>query len=538
MNKLIGAAEFKSMLLSAAANLENNKIKLNELNVFPVPDGDTGTNMVLTIKSAVNELNKGNFSEISKIADVTAAALLRGARGNSGVILSLLFRGISKSLVNVHSADGKVFAEALRSGSDAAYKAVVKPAEGTILTVSRVAAEGAFEFAAGEPCPIKMLEKALELAKDALAKTTEQNPTLKKAGVVDAGAYGWVFVMEGFLAALSGNPFEFSTEAAQQVSAGSPMDVFNTEDILFAYCTEFIVMWDNKKLNPLNLRAKLETIGDSVVVVDDADIIKVHVHTNEPNNALGEGLKYGALTNIKIENMKEQHGALVDDTPVPAEKVYGFVAVSIGPGIDDLFHDLGVDMLVSGGQTMNSSTEDILRAINKTPSEIVFVLPNNKNIIMSAEQTADLTDKKVVVLPTTSIPQGFSALLAFNPDLSIDENRDAMMKAASGVTVGQITYAARNSDFDGRAIKKGEYLGISAGKLSSSNKDIHKVAKVMAKSMGLSGKTFISIYYGEGISHESAEKIADIFRAAADEDTEIMVISGGQPVYYYIISAE
>ena len=542
---MINAAQYKRMVISASAAIDNNKQRLNELNVFPVPDGDTGTNMSLTARAAATALASEEFETVSAAANAAASALLRGARGNSGVILSLLFRGFSKACAGASELDAKTLAKALNSGVDAAYRAVMKPAEGTILTVSRKAAEAAVATAETTDDTEAVFSAAIESAKVALDATMEQNPVLKKAGVVDAGGAGWLLVLEAMYSSLCGNDVELLSGEEIATTAGASFGEVD-EEITFAYCTEFIINLsrDGKKLSPANLRAFLETIGDCVVVVDDDDIIKVHVHTNEPDRAIGRALTYGELTSIKIDNMRYQHDEKVagEAAPAkvevaPAETKYGFAAVGAGEGIMSVFRDLGANTLIEGGQTMNPSTDDILNAINATPSEIVFVLPNNKNIIMAAQQTIELTEKKVVVLETKTVPQGISAMLAFDPDAEVEQNIEAMMEAAKNVSTGSITYAARDSEFDGYSIKEGEYLALNEGKLSASGKDLREVADKLISDMGVEDRSFITIYYGEGVEESDAAAIESICSEKAS-DAEVMLLNGGQPVYYYLISAE
>ena len=547
MREQITAAEFKRMVISASAAIDNNKQKLNDLNVFPVPDGDTGTNMSLTARAAATALAGVNPETIGEAANVAASALLRGARGNSGVILSLLFRGFAKACAGKTVLSAADLAGALTSGVDAAYRAVMKPAEGTILSVSRVAAKKATAVAGKNKDIDVIFAELIVAAKEALENTMEQNPVLKKAGVVDAGGCGWVLVLEAMQSSLLGKDVELMSgeEIVPAKSAAGFAD--SDEEITFAYCTEFIINLSDagKKLEPSKLRAFLETIGDCVVVVDDDDIIKVHVHTNEPDRAIGRALTYGELTNIKIDNMRYQHSenmsevAEANDAPVIAEPEtkYGFAVVGAGEGILNVFRDLGANTLVEGGQTMNPSTDDILAAVNATPSEIVFVLPNNKNIIMAAQQTAELTEKQVVVLETKTMPQGISAMLAFSPDASVEENVSAMMDAAKNVSTGSITYAARDSEFDGYSIKEGEYLALNEGKLAASGCDLSEVALALVEQMGIADKGFVTVFHGEGVTAEDATLVEDICKEKA-ESAEVMLIDGGQPVYYYLISAE
>ncbi len=545
MRETISASEFKQIVLFSSAAIESNKQLLNEMNVFPVPDGDTGINMALTMKAAATAVAPQKFESVAKVAETTASALLRGARGNSGVILSLLFRGFSKACAGKENLNAKEFAHALSNGVDAAYKAVMKPAEGTILTVSRRAAEEAKAFAETNSDILALLDAAISAANVALDETMELNPVLKKAGVVDAGGKGWVLVLGAMLDALSGKELVLPEETENIEGGASFAD--EDVDITFMYCTEFIITLskEGKKLEVSRLRALLESIGDCVVVVDDEEIIKVHVHTNNPDKALCEALKYGDLINIKIENMKEQHTQKViaeenranANKSAAPEKKYGFVSIGAGEGIKSVLGDLGVDKIVEGGQTMNPSTQDILAAINETPSEIVFVFPNNKNIIMAAQQTVDITDKQVVVIPTKSVPQGISAMLAFNADADVDENTEAMTAAAENVRTGSITYAARDSEFDGHTIASGEYLALCEGKLSSNGADLNAVSDELFNQMKIEETGFITIFYGEGVSEAEAEKVSALCKEKAP-NAEVMLLEGGQPVYYYIISAE
>lgn len=545
MKTYIDGADFRKMLGNAAAQVENNKVPLNELNVFPVPDGDTGTNMSMTISAASREVCGGSDMRVGKVADKTASMLLRSARGNSGVILSLLFRGFSRGLKDCDKADGVRFARALKEGVTAAYGAVMRPAEGTILTVARLAADEAARIAAETEDVEAVCAATLEAARAALAETKFQNPVLTKAGVVDAGGQGWVLVLEGFLAALRGVTIESSAEGGE--TAANAFDNFETEDINFTYCTEFIVMRAQDSGDPLRLRAYLETIGDCVVVVDDDEIIKVHVHTNNPGKAIEEGLKFGPLTSIKIENMKEQHTEKismsemqpVDAAPAVAapEKKYGFAVVCAGAGVGELFRELGADQVVEGGQTMNPSTEDILKAVNATPAEIVIVLPNNKNIIMAAQQVDALTEKQVLVLETKTIPQGVSAMLAFDLEASVEDNREAMTEAFKMVRTAQITYAARNSNFDGLDIHEGDYLALAEGKMCYTGSDLSEAMRSVIAYLSAEGAEFFTVYRGEDAT-EDRNVIVDEMLAANLPDAEVSVVEGGQPVYYYMISAE
>ena len=551
----ITASLFKQMVLHGAACITREKQAINDLNVFPVPDGDTGTNMSMTLAAAAQDLKKRSPESLTKAADMTASALLRGARGNSGVILSLLFRGFSKSLKGKLEANGKDFAEALSAGVEAAYKAVMKPAEGTILTVSRLAAKRAVEAAAEGEGLEGVLEAAIAEGHIALEQTIDMNPVLKKAGVVDAGGKGYLIILEGMLRALRGEPVP---EVADTAEEKADFAAIGDEDITFAFDTVFIVRKTSDK--PLDgLRAYLNSIGDSLVIGEDDEAFKVHVHTDTPGDALNEAQKYGTLELAKIENMRTQAADLAagkkaqstDDLDAveaelergeaavaAPEKRYGFLAVCAGEGLEAVFRDLTVDRIVSGGQTMNPSTEAILQEVNRTPSEIVFILPNNKNIIMAAQQCVGLTEKQVIVVPTATVPQGISAMMAVDPD-----NDDpqailaAMTEAASHVTTAQITYAARNSDFDGFAINEGDYLALCDGKLLGTDRDLNVLLEKLAQVAVDKDAEFITVYAGEGVTEEDSDRTAQLF-AAACPDAEVAALPGGQPVYYYIIAIE
>ena len=543
MKQIVNGADLRRMIISAAAAIENNKQALNELNVFPVPDGDTGTNMSMTINAAAADLRKAEDPDLGQAAKIAASAMLRGARGNSGVILSLLFRGISKKLKGLQSCDGVTWAQALQEGVDAAYKAVMKPAEGTILTVARLAAAKA-QDAAQENNFIEFVQAAaIEEAKVALANTVNQNPVLKKAGVVDAGGKGWLVALEAMMSSLQGEDVVAqSTSEGAAVKEAADFSDFNTEDITFTYCTEFIIDRENDK-DPEALRAFLSQLGDSLVLVDDDEIIKGHVHTNDPGKALSEAVTYGSFVTVKIENMRLQHTEKVmtesEKEPKIAEpeKALGVVSVCAGAGLADVFLNLGVDQIISGGQTMNPSTQDILEAVNKVPAETVFVLPNNKNIIMAAEQVDALTPKHVVVIPSKTVPQGVTAMLGFNPEGSVEENTEALTEALGTVDTMQITYAARNSDFDGYDIHEGDYLALYGNQLFGTSRDIKVLLKSLAEKVRDDGKEYVTIYYGEDVKEKHAQKAADIF-ADICPNADVNLLSGGQPVYYYLISAE
>ena len=545
MIQKVDGAELRRLLLSAAAAIEIGKEKLNELNVFPVPDGDTGTNMSMTINAAAAELRKLEEPTVEKASATAASAMLRGARGNSGVILSLLMRGISRKLKGATECDGILWANAMREGVDAAYKAVMKPAEGTILTVSRLAAARAVKAARENNSFEYVLEQAIVEGNIALANTTHQNPVLEKAGVVDAGGKGWMMALEGMMAALHGEDLVAPEGQDAPVREGANFADFDEADITFAYCTEFIINRENKK-DPEKLRKFLSGLGDSLVLVDDEEIIKVHVHTNDPGAALHEAVKYGSFATVKIENMRLQHTEKVmesapaePEAPVIAEptKETGVVAVCAGDGLAAVFRDLGVDGIISGGQTMNPSTQDILAVVNKVPANTVYVLPNNKNIIMAAEQVDALSPKRVIVIPSKTVPQGITAMLNFNPDGEETENIEAMTESLATVDTMQITYAARNSDFDGYDIHEGDYLAMVGSSLFGNSKDIYVLLRALAEKVREEQKSYITLYYGQDIKEKQAQKAMQIF-ADLCPDADVNLLPGGQPVYYYLISAE
>lgn len=537
----------RDAIISGANNIINNKESVDELNVFPVPDGDTGTNMSMTIRNAVAELNMlSDSATVETVAQTAASAMLRGARGNSGVILSLLFRGLSKGLAGKHEATVEDYCNALKLGAEAAYKSVMKPTEGTILTVARVAAEKANDAQCKDFA--ELFDVLTTAAKETLDQTPEMLPVLKKAGVVDAGGMGYYTILKGMASVICGGVMisakeETATEKAVVTNAAGTFET----DIEFTYCTEFIVVKSDVNKDATKLRAFLESIGDCVVVVDDDSIIKVHVHTEHPGKALEEGILYGSLINLKIENMKEQHKGAAAKAEMqkkqklaPAEPVkdFGFVSVTSGAGLEDLFKDLGVDVIVRGGQTMNPSTEDILEAINATPARNIFVLPNNKNIIMAAEQAVKLTDRNVIVLQTRTIPQGITAMLAFDESSDFSTNGVNMTKALDNVGSGSITFAVRDSDFEGKQIKKGEILAMENGKLAFVEKDVTKTLIKITKKLIRSGSSYITIIYGSDVTDETAQAAFEALRAKISDDIEIVLVNGGQPVYYYLISVE
>ena len=558
MVQSIDAALWRSMIVSGAALLEQHKQQINELNVFPVPDGDTGTNMSLTLGSGVTALKSGAYPTVSSVSDTVASALLRGARGNSGVILSLLFRGMGKSLKEKSVCGTADFAAALNRGVEAAYKAVMRPTEGTILTVSRVCAEAAKGYAESGQDFQEMFEKMLAAGDEALARTVDMNPVLKKAGVVDAGGKGYLYILRGMLAAVLGKPVEH-TGTEEDVREAADFAGLSDEEITFAFDTVFIVRKSQPDVDLEPFREYLGSIGDSLVIGEDDEAFKVHVHTNTPGDALNAAQQYGVLELAKIENMVTQRDdlaagrkaqstddleavekeleAMEEQGEAPPEKKYGLVSVCAGQGMEAVFKNLGVDALVTGGQTMNPSTEDILRAVQSVPAQTVFVLPNNKNIIMAAQQCDRLTDKNVVVIPSKTVPQGISALVCFDDTLETDELTDAMTDACATVHTALVTYAARDSEFDGTQIRAGEYLALLENQLLASTSDLAELIGGIADAVRDFDPEVITVFYGEDVSEEAAqaveEKLASLF-----PDADIQLIAGGQPVYYYMISAE
>lgn len=552
---MITGKMFRDGVISASNNIANSRSEVDALNIFPVPDGDTGTNMSMTIGAAAKEM--AVLPDDCTIGDASArcaSALLRGARGNSGVIISIIFRGFSKGFKGLETADSKAVANAFELGVKAAYKAVMKPTEGTILTVIRKASEAATKAAETEENPLEVSFEALKAAKEALAQTPELLPVLKQAGVVDAGGSGLVLIFEGIQSVWANGvivqPIEGS--GVEPVSVPSKSTVANaSDDIKFGYCSEFLIEKASgaKEKDPLKLRAFLESIGDCVVVVDDNDIIKVHVHSNEPGNVIQAALKYGQLINIKIDNMRYQHrnaneGVAKGEAPVmpKAEPVnkYGFVAVCAGEGLEELFKDIGADVVVSGGQTMNPSTDDILNAVMATPAKTVFVLPNNKNIIMAAEQSINLAEgREVRVLQTKTIPQGISAMLMFDETADANENQMAMMEAAENVETAQVTFAARDSEIEGVPIKQGEIMGLCNGKIKYTGNDIKDIAyKSAVKVFKKNQSSIITVIYGADTTEADAEEVKNRLEEKYGDDVEISIVNGGQPIYYFIISVE
>ncbi len=548
---MINGALFRDAIISAAITIDNRKREVDELNVYPVPDGDTGTNMSMTAGNAVSELKRlENNVTISEVSSVVASAFLRGARGNSGVILSLIFRGISKVLSGCTEAGCAEFTEAIESGVEAAYKAVMKPVEGTILTVAKACAVKAREISLSTNEDVIFWTEICNEAETVLEKTTEMLPQLKKAGVVDAGGKGLVIIFRAMTEIFAGGKIAEPLSAQENANDSFRTAVSEYDDeINYTYCTEFMLEKKENCPDPFMLRAYLETIGDCVVVVDDEKIIKVHVHTDNPGNAIQKGLEFGHFTNNprpKIENMRIQHENKVKEvrdaeqglTPAQPEKQFGFVAVAAGHGIEAMFRDLGADIVVRGGQTMNPSTDDILRAVLATPAEIVFVLPNNKNIIMAAEQAVKLTERSVCVLQTRTIPQGISAMLAFDESEGLAENRLNMTKAFERVSTGLVTFAARDSEFEGHQIKEGEILALDNGKLAFTEKDVNKAVLKLSKKLAKGDVSYITLIYGADVTEENAEQTRKLVQSKLSDKIEVMLVNGGQPVYYYIISAE
>jgi hypothetical protein len=561
MIHVIDGEQFRNMIRYGAAAIQSEKQSINDLNVFPVPDGDTGTNMSLTIAAAVTALADSKSTGVGAVASTAASALLRGARGNSGVILSLLFRGIARELKEKDTMDGVDFASALSEGVSAAYGAVMKPAEGTILTVSRLAAERAAEASMEDNGFQFVLEQTIARGEEALANTVNQNPVLKKAGVVDAGGKGFLIILQGMLSCIRGEQMA-SCEEEVEVRQKADFADFDSQDTTFAFDTVYIVRKASADIDLTPLRDYLNSIGDSLVIGEDDESFKVHVHTNTPGDALTESQKYGTLELAKIENMRTQQEALAagrqaqstDDLEqieaelegqhaaqrviAPSEKKYGFVAVCAGEGLESIFSDLGVDGMVSGGQTMNPATEDLLKVIDATPAEIVFVLPNNKNIIMAAQQCIPLSEqKKVIVVETKTVPEGIAAMMAVDPEAEEEELHQTMLEAAHRVQTAQITYAARDSDLDGFNIKTGDYLALLNGKLYGTDPHVEEMLRLLTKSASESGAEFITLFYGADVTEEEAEQAQALFTEACP-DAEIAILPGGQPVYYYLISIE
>ncbi|MBO5338278.1 MAG: DAK2 domain-containing protein [Clostridia bacterium] len=536
----IDGNDYKNLIINAAKCLEDNKEEINELNVFPVPDGDTGSNMSMTVANAAKELLNTENMPLDKTAEATAKAMLHGARGNSGVIVSLLFRGIAKGLKSSFECDGEVWAQALEQGVEAAYKAVDNPAEGTILTVARKSAESAKNAAQENNNFEYVLSAAIEAAEKALEETVNQNPVLSKAGVVDAGGMGWLLVIKAMYQALTDERrIKYEPKSAVNTTSKSPFDAFETEDITFAFCTEFIITKNDPNRDTTKLKKFLSNMGDSLVMIDDGEIVKVHVHTNDPHRVLGEAQKYGIYETVKVENMRTQHTNKLVEAANEPEKDYGFISVCSGDGFVEIFRELGVDEVVSGGQTMNPATEDLCDAVSKINAKTIYILPNNKNIIMTASQVADITGKNVIVIPTKTVPQGVSAMLGFDGEADEGTNTENMQECMKNVSTMQITYAARNSSYDGMDIKEGDYLALCEDKLLFSTNNMNEIFEAFANKIAEEKKSFISIYYGENLTEEEAEEqIVPLREELEKSGAEINLYKGNQPVYYYIISAE
>lgn len=547
MNEHINAAMLKQMIIAGAGLLEKNKDYVDELNVFPVPDGDTGTNMSLTVMAAAREVQKVESDEVEAVGKALSFGALRGARGNSGVILSQLFRGFYKGLIGAESIDTTVLANAFEKGVETAYKAVMKPKEGTILTVAREGAEKAMQLALDSNDVEYVLEETIKYSEEVLSKTPDMLPVLKQAGVVDAGGQGLIYILKGALAVLKGEDVEDLVVTDAPVVKKSAAEHIRPEDIKFGYCTEFIITTDKAFNKENQLKGYLESIGDSIVVVADEDIVKVHVHTNDPGNALQKALEHGQLTNIKIDNMREQHQSNLgiessqkNTAPAkPAElKEVGFIAVSIGDGLKNIFEGLGVDYIIQGGQTMNPSTEDILQAVEQVHAKHVFVLPNNKNIILAADQAVDLVEEKTLhVIPSKSIPQGITALINYDENSSVDDNVEAMKESLSEVKTGQVTFAVRDTMVDDKEIAKDDILGIGENKILVVGKELEQSTKDLLDELMDEDSELVTLYYGEDVSEEDAEAIAEYIEEKY-EDVEVEVHEGGQPLYYYIFSVE
>ncbi|MBQ8546379.1 MAG: DAK2 domain-containing protein [Clostridia bacterium] len=537
----IDGNDYKNLIINAAKCLEDNKEEINELNVFPVPDGDTGSNMSMTVANAAKELLNSENISLDEAAEKTAKAMLHGARGNSGVIVSLLFRGIAKGLKSSFECDGEVWAEALAQGVDAAYNAVDNPAEGTILTVARKSAESAKIAAQSNNNFEYVLRETIDAAEKALEDTVNQNPVLSKAGVVDAGGMGWLLVIKAMYQALiEERRIKYEPSIKNSTLKKADFSAYESQDITFGFCTEFIITKNEPDRDTSKLKKFLNNIGDSLVMIDDGEIVKVHIHTNDPHRVLGEALKYGIYETVKVENMRTQHtNKLVDEEKEIPLDDYAFISVSSGDGFSELFKELGVNEIVSGGQTMNPATEDLCNAVAKTNAKTIYILPNNKNIIMTASQVAEITGKNVIVIPTKTIPQGISAMLGFDAEQNEETNTQNMCQSAKNVMSMQITYAARDSSYDGMDIKEGDYLALYEDKLLSSSKDMENAFSTFYERIVAEEKCFVSIYYGQDLTEEEANLQISSFRERLEaKGVEVNLYMGNQPVYYYIISAE
>ena len=537
----IDGDDYKNLIINAAKCLEDNENEINELNVFPVPDGDTGSNMSKTVANAARELINTDSMPLDEAADKTARAMLHGARGNSGVIVSLMFRGIAKGLKSSFECDGEVWANALAQGVEAAYNAVETPAEGTILTVARKSAETAKIAAKSNNNFEYVLKEAIDSAEKALEETVNENPVLSKAGVVDAGGMGWLLVIKAMYQALvEERRIKYEPKIDTGSAKGANFSSYDSEDIEFAFCTEFVIVKHSASVDTSELKSFLNKIGNSLVMVDDGDIVKVHIHTNDPYKVLGEAQEYGIYETVKVENMRTQHtNKIIEESKETPYENYAFISVSSGEGFNEIFKEIGVNEIVSGGQTMNPATEDLCDAVAKINAKTIYILPNNKNIIMTASQVAEITGKNVIVIPTKTIPQGISAMLSFDSEADEKTNTEAMCASMKNVLSMQLTYAARNSNYDGMEIKEGDYLAIYEDKLLLSSKDIEESFNYFADKIIENKKSFVSVYFGEETSEAEAEKQVANFKSKLEaQGIDVNLYMGNQPVYYYIISAE
>ena len=544
MIQYIDAKILKEMFVSGANNLQNHKDLVDRLNVFPVPDGDTGTNMSLTISYAMKELSKVENGTITEIGKALSKGSLMGARGNSGVILSQIIRGFAKSIEGKEKLDSQDLANAFKNGSDTAYKAVIKPIEGTILTVVRESSDFAIKNYKKQDDLINFLEMVIKEAKESLDRTPELLKALKEAKVVDSGGKGLVLLYEGMLSALKGNCIDLkdSNSNIQNISSQEQINTVNTDDIKFSYCTEFIL--ESDKVQDTEIRDMMLKYGDSLVVVGDDGVIKVHVHTNDPGLVLQDALKFGQLVTIKIENMKIQHENIVLNTEYDKssseeveEKEFGFIATSMGDGLNTILKEFGVDHIIEGGQTMNPSTEDFINAIDKINAKNIFIFPNNSNIIMAANQAKEISDKNIIVIPTKNIPQGLTALVSFNIEASVEENEEAMMSSLSLVKSGQVTYAVRDTVMNDIDVKEGNIIGIAEGKLLSAGEKIEDITRELVEKLVDEDTAIVTLFYGEDVSEEDANQLRDLLEEKF-EDIDVELYYGGQPLYYYLVSVE
>lgn len=544
MIQYIDAKILKEMFVSGANNLQNHKDLVDRLNVFPVPDGDTGTNMSLTISYAMKELSKVENGTITEVGKALSKGSLMGARGNSGVILSQIIRGFAKSIEGKEKLDSQDLANAFKNGSDTAYKAVIKPIEGTILTVVRESSDFAIKNYKKQDDLINFLEMVIKEAKESLDRTPELLKALKEAKVVDSGGKGLVLLYEGMLSALKGNCIDLkdSNSNIQNISSQEQINTVNTDDIKFSYCTEFIL--ESDKVQDTEIRDMMLKYGDSLVVVGDDGVIKVHVHTNDPGLVLQDALKFGQLVTIKIENMKIQHENIVLNTEYDKssseeveEKEFGFIATSMGDGLNTILKEFGVDHIIEGGQTMNPSTEDFVNAIDKINAKNIFIFPNNSNIIMAANQAKEISDKNIIVIPTKNIPQGLTALVSFNIEASVEENEEAMMSSLSLVKSGQVTYAVRDTVMNDIDVKEGNIIGIAEGKLLSAGEKLENITRELVEKLVDEDTAIVTLFYGEDVSEEDANQLRDLLEEKF-EDIDVELYYGGQPLYYYLVSVE